>query len=118
VWFPTGSGYDPYLAKALPGFKTENLDYPGISRIHGLEELLAPGGVALRTYIRSGQKDSGSRPSPATLTANFEVLGPFREINGRCALYRGDPLFSIKIVKNSSPRSSCGAPAKARLGWT
>jgi hypothetical protein len=83
VWFPTGSGYDPYLAKALPGFKTENLDYPGISRIHGLEELLAPGGVALRTYIRSGQKDSGSRPSPATLTANFEVLGPLEEIDGR-----------------------------------
>ena len=50
VWFPTGPGYDRHMAKALPGFKTEDLDYPGMSRIHGLEELLAPGGVALRTY--------------------------------------------------------------------
>jgi hypothetical protein len=95
VWFPTGFGYDRHLAKAWRGFKAEDLDYPGISRIHGLEELLAPGSVTLRTYHPQWSKESGSRASPATLTANFEVLGPFREINGRCARYRGDP-FSLQ----------------------
>jgi hypothetical protein len=32
VWFPTGPSYDRHLTKALPGFKTEDLDYPGILR--------------------------------------------------------------------------------------
>ncbi len=50
VWFPTGPGYDRHLKKALPGFETEDLGYPGMARVHGLERLLAPGGVALRTY--------------------------------------------------------------------
>lgn len=50
VWFPTGPGYDPHLKKALPGFETEDLKPPGMARVLGLEDLLATGGCALRTY--------------------------------------------------------------------
>jgi hypothetical protein len=50
VWFPTGATYEEHLCKALPGFETEDLDHPGMGRVHGLEALLAPGGVVLRTY--------------------------------------------------------------------
>src|SRR5215204_1144796 len=30
--------------------------------------------------------------------------------------YRGDYLFSTEVVKNRSPRSSCGVPARVRCG--
>jgi len=58
VWFPTGPNYDKHLCKALPGFKTEDLHHPGVARVHGLEELLAPGGVAIRSYHPQGVKGS------------------------------------------------------------
>jgi hypothetical protein len=32
--------------------------------------------------------------------------------------YIEDSLFSTEIVKNRSSRSSCNAPARARLEWT
>jgi hypothetical protein len=52
VWFPTGPSYNEHLKKALPGFDPEPLNHPhpGMARVQGLKELLAPGGVALRTY--------------------------------------------------------------------
>lgn len=59
VWFATGSPYDKHLKKALTGFETEDLeDLLGVARVHGLEELLAPGGAALRTYHPQGVKGS------------------------------------------------------------
>jgi hypothetical protein len=59
VWFATGRNYDEHLRKALPGFETEDLeDLPGVARVHGLEGLLAPGGVAVRTYHPQGVKGS------------------------------------------------------------
>jgi hypothetical protein len=61
VWFPTGELYDEHLEKALPNFETEDLEDlpdPEVARVHGLEELLAPGGVALRTYHPQGVKGS------------------------------------------------------------
>ena len=66
VWFPTGPDYDRPLTKALPGFKTEDLDYPGISRPTDwknfwLQEMLPSGSI-----IRSGQRiqDQGRRQLP------------------------------------------------------
>jgi hypothetical protein len=50
VWFPTGPSYDKHLCRALPGFETEDLGHARMVRVHGLGDLLAPGGVALRTY--------------------------------------------------------------------
>lgn len=51
VWFPTGPSYDKHLCKALPGFKTEELSgNPGMAKVHGLDGLMASGGVAFRTY--------------------------------------------------------------------
>jgi hypothetical protein len=50
VWFPTGPSYDKHLCRALPGFETEDLAHAGMARVHGVGDLLAPGGVALRTF--------------------------------------------------------------------
>jgi hypothetical protein len=62
VWFPTGRDYDEHLKKALRNFESEDLeDLPGVARVHGLEELLAPGGVAIRTYHPQGVKGSRIR---------------------------------------------------------
>jgi hypothetical protein len=59
VWFPTGRNYDEHLRKALPSFEREDLeDLPGVASVHGLEEHLAPGGVAVRTYHPQGAKGS------------------------------------------------------------
>jgi hypothetical protein len=66
VRFPTGPSYDRHLAKALPGLKTEDLDYPGNSRPTDwknfwLQEMLPSGSI-----IRSGQRiqDQGRRQLP------------------------------------------------------
>jgi hypothetical protein len=47
-----------------------------------------------------------------------KVVGPYPSFFSSVdsARYRGDSLFSIKIVKNKSPQSSCRAPARACCG--
>jgi hypothetical protein len=75
VWFPTGRNYDKHLRKALPGFETEDLDHPGMARVHGLKELLAPGGVALRTYHPQWAKGFRVKAVASYLRSHLSACG-------------------------------------------
>lgn len=48
VWFPTGNEYDRPLKKALPRVQFTDIG-DGMARVEGLEDLLASGGVAVKT---------------------------------------------------------------------
>jgi hypothetical protein len=72
VWFPTGRNYDKHLENALCHFETEDLeDHPGVAKVHGLEGLLAPGGVALRTYHPQGVEGSRNKAFAGYLRSTY-----------------------------------------------
>jgi hypothetical protein len=72
AWIPTGRDYDKHLGKALRDYETEDLEaHPGVARVHGLEELLAPGGVALRTYHPQGVKGSRVKAFASYLRSSY-----------------------------------------------
>jgi hypothetical protein len=63
---PRRPSYDRHLAKALPGFKTEDLDYPGNSRPTDWKNFWLREVLSSEPTIRSGQRiqDQGRHQLP------------------------------------------------------